>query len=1045
MAPRSGAAAAIVIAIAFAVTAHEASASGLRLVVAPSAGMKTDSAPVRVSIRAPYEERRLRVTLNGLDVSREFPAKDATKRGRRIATLSASHHLRYGWNTLRVVRGAGKQARRETARFRVGRKRPLVGAGRDRTVAVRQALRLDGRTSRPRTAPATRSGMQRGSAAGLRMQWRLVRRPRGSTAELETFASNLQPTAPALQQLDDPDRQPARPLLIPDKPGRYVAELTVIHGGVTSVADRVETTATLATPSVQINTAASQGGYDGIAIGYDGIGPPAPARGEIFSGLPPGNALQAVALDRETLELVSAYQWAPDDSAVSGLTNFINVNDGDNRLIIVTAWKDPRWAGVAGGTPSVALTAAGVLGKIGATALTAADETGYGLARGGQMSWIGVPGFAAGTAWEQTGTQSNAVGQQVGGFTGYLAPDSNDNYAYLAPEPQSFDLGPDGQEVSMQLGGKTFTASLPAGQGGFAAVYLDAKTLGPPSSGLATQTTYQTTNADGSPNLSEMQRMASELQTAQKVLPRALVAVRSIGPVPLAPMGLQPPKYLGPFNQSQADALNAVAASIGALGGLPQLIWGMSTAPAAQNSYSLVGLGGLGTPQQAQGEGTDIGSAASPTPSSTRLQGLLMRDKRQDYEVRGAANTPVSPALAQTLVSQPVAWPYAGSPALSCIGSAQGLGSDPRLAYWQETYDNGRWGEVQDGIRTMAASACAGVSPTEFGQVQAELVKEIGWLINVRSYIGAITQPFTHDGLSSFADLRTITNDIIRAVTPPPQARSGISLWSIFTDALYIAAEFELPGAGMIAAGIDFERDLSATGQGGPTADYGQQITAASDEVGQQLATTLQDAAANSQTLIDIIASDHGRLSTVGELGGCAPGSSGCPAEWQFTQTQQNAASRMYEISAQRQIWGGVLPAAYPYVLMTNSNPGSYGGTFEGPQEQISSIGCGFSLAFIIQKGRKLEALDEPTFLRYGIRQVSNTPFLVFSQRNFKGARERNQDFPPTSLLSRPFGALDPGGDPDKGGLGIDEFQFMVENWPQRTGTTPAMQPWRGC
>jgi len=178
----------------------------------------------------------------------------------------------------------------------------------------------------------------------------------------------------------------------------------------------------------------------------------------------------------------------------------------------------------------------------------------------------------------------------------------------------------------------------------------------------------------------------------------------------------------------------------------------------------------------------------------------------------------------------------------------------------------------------------------------------------------------------------------------------------------------------------------------------------------------------------------------VGTLGGCVAGSSSrCTPQWQFSTADQRSASQMYEVNAKRQSWGGVLPAGYPYVLQTSSDPGSYNGTFVGPQEQISGIGCGFASPF---------PLTAPAFLRWGIRQAGNTPFLVFSQTDFQGLPTGKTNFPPDSLIKTLFQPLDPGHNPDKGGLGLDEYAFMTANWPTTPlpGTkTPIMKPWRGC
>lgn len=65
------------------------------------------------------------------------------------------------------------------------------------------------------------------------------------------------------------------------------------------------------------------------------------------------------------------------------------------------------------------------------------------------------------------------------------------------------------------------------------------------------------------------------------------------------------------------------------------------------------------------------------------------------------------------------------------------------------------------------------------------------------------------------------------------------------------------------------------------------------------------------------------------------------------------------------------------------------------------------------------------------------------------GARTPSTNFPKTALLAPLFAPLDPGGNPDKGGLAFDQFDFMVSNWTYSSAVTrapvPALKQWRGC
>ena len=1034
--------------LAAAGAAPPASAAASRIVLTPQAGAHVTRAPLPIVIDAPYAARSLRVTLNGVSIARAFSAPDG--HGRRRLTASATDALRYGRNVLDVRMTLDGAKRRSQIAFTLSRARPLVGAGPDRRVGVGHAVSLDGTSSRPRTAPASstafagsvRAGGQAGSPAGLAFRWKLVARPKGSRARLKVAPLALQPTGAKPRTL-----QPATPSILTDKPGRYVVALTVVDRGVASLVDTVTVTGVLATPLVPIDTAATVAGRRGIAVGYHpaldgGASPSGP--NEAFYPRGTGNALQMLVLNRSDLSPVATWGGPATTASLAALATQVGTYD-DANLVIITAWADPGWAKV--GDPAYALTAkTGAAGQIGATEIPFPIFYRDPLTHGGQMTFVGVPTFPAGKAWQTAGVVGGAGLSTLNGF---LSPDNNDNYAYLASSPHTYDLGPDGQSVALKLGPSTYTASLPAGQGGFTAVYLDAGTLAP-HAGLGQQT-YTTRNADGTPNLAGMASMTNDLQSAQNAGVPVLVAVRSIGSQPLAQMGLQPPSYSGPFDQAYATALDQLAGLIAQSGGTVQTFAGMATVPQAASSYSLVGANAAPElPSLAQqGLGAEMGTAMTPPPSSARLAGQLTRNRISSYVPVTAANAPVGGALLKTALAEPSAWPYAstsaGQAAIACVGNAAGLGPDPRSAYWIQPYGGSRWEEIQSTVRSLSPTVCpcplngTCVSSRLFGQVQQQLVTEIGWVIDVKGYIASLTAPFTSDGLTSFAELNTITNQVVQAVDPPPAAKPGINILMLFADIADLLDSFDFPAAGTISATFLISGDLFSNTQGGATTDPGEKVVDASDKVGQDLANELQGIAANNDHLVDIVVGDYAKLKKVGTLGGCVSGPS-CPAEWQFTQDDQNAASRMYEVNAKRQIWSGILPSAYPYVLQTSSDASAYDGTFSGPQEQISSIGCDYAQPF---------AVSSPVFLRYGVRAVGDTPFLVFSQTDFQGASSPATNFPKGKLIANLFAPLDPGGDPNEGGLGLDQYTFMTTNWAWTNATKgitlPALKAWRGC
>ena len=1055
--------AAVAFCVAVLVAALLPAGAGARTVIAPKDGQRMESSPVRISLKAPWGIDRLQVRLNGRSVSKEFDAANPDLDGRRCVKVGASHGLLYGRNVLSVAKSRfGEKAKHERTEFRLVRERPLVGAGRDRKIGIGEAIRLNGRASRGLDAPRGRSDRAYeppGSPAGLEMEWQLVRRPAGSRAELTDYPSGVQPSDAEIEDLPDPGSQPARPRLVPDLPGTYVAKLVVSDGSVSSVADRVATTAVLPTPLVPVDTAATVGGQRGIAVGYHPAqqGARAPeGADEMFFPLGEGNALQLVVLGRRTLETIDTWSGPPTAGSVEELTDRLSALD-DSKLAIVTAWQ-ANWDFPA--TDALVNHAGEGVNLIGARELSVREIFAYGLTpnpfepqQRGQQSWVGVPGFSPGDAWE-TGGLANP------GLRGFLSPDDNDNYAYLGPDPMAFDLGPDGQTVSVQVGEQSFEGSLPAGEGGFLAVFLDARTGQPVDLEDLPQgpATYPTRNGDGTPDFDGMNRLIDDLVTAGDSGHPLLVAVRSIGASPLAKMPNQPPGYEGEFDQFYAAAVDELAVGIIGIGGHGQAIWGMSTEPKAQDSYSLVGSNRAALDSvSTEGSGEDAGSQIGPG-GPTRLSGILAQDHASRYVPQMTDDAPPDPDLIQTALAEPSEWPYPSTPgeesAFTCISQAVGLGSNPRVAYWNQTYSDTVWSQKQEAIANLSPSACPGADPADFARMKQNLGQEIGWLIQVHSYLDALAAPFTEDGLKSYSDLTSIATDVTRVLNEEatgPQPGAEVDPMAIVADLAAIVGTFEIPGegeavmakvAGSISSSFLLMSDLNTVGEGnGTTFDWRDSVALATANEESNLADTMTDIAEMRDHVADIIVADYEKLRTVGTLGQCTPAADpdpDCPVAWQFTQDQQNAASRMFEVSAKRQIWGAIMPAAYPWVLRVNSNPETFDGDFEGPQEDIGSVECSFYPVF----QKENETLESPRAIRYGIRQVQNTNFLVYSLENFESDGDTPAAmFPDEGELDPLFQPLDPDGDPDRGGLGLDPYSFMIDNWsPQGM-----VADWVGC
>ncbi len=1063
------------------------------LIASPRPGSRPGS-PVRVVLRVGdgYLPGAVRVALNGRNISSYFRI---VRHGRRASEVSPSQGIRYGRNLLTVtVTPQQGPRRRERVRFTVSRRLPLAGAGPDVRVPIGSAVTLDGSRS------MSRSYGLRGARAGssiLQMRWQLVSRPRRSRARLLGTTRGMS-SLPALRR---PSGGLGHPRLRPDRIGTYRVRLTVGDGR-TSKADFADIQATYASSEVPIDTAVDgtgPGGHklQGIAIGYhpalQGYRQPNAATGEQFYPLGAGDAAQIVVLDRQTLAPVSSQSYpagsgfvAQAQSALSGLSS--------TDLAIVTTWPSAAWStsGQRGaGLVAQQLTAAkGPLGGIGANPITAADAANGRAMEDSTLTWIGVPGFPAGSDWERigggnygSGGPSGSVG---GGLNGFLTLDPAGNYTYLAKVGVPFDLGPDNATTAtMSVGSQTYAGSLPAGSmGGFAVMVLHGGTLAPynlaspAAPGSSTPQVFSTRNANGTANYGAngINAMSQYLEQFQydKIGEPVVVLIRSIG-APFPEEGGQPENnYQGSYDPVLAQAIDRLAFDVASFGGHYEWLIRMATPVAyANQSYSEVGRN-----HTSEGDVTvaDTGSGMTPAPSSNELSGRLERNNLALFAPVQTSNSASVPnPLASVVTSEPVAWPDTKNPAralaVSCLGDAVGLGSDPRYQYWNLQTNPSDWQEKVGEVAMVslagarAQPGCSGLAKAAFGPVQTELGKEFQWMENLESYVINLAAPFGYSGsYAAFTGVQNATQ-AVKAALPLPPSTGSLDGFSITDGILGVAGTLLSGGSFDEAAAIvnvtgyvfglwdAFSGD--ASGSDTPTFAQRNTIDSQGAKIAVAVADRLQAVSAGSQAMTDAIASDYARLKEVGTDEGCVPSGPNdpaCPAGWDITQAGVTATRDAFILSARRAAWAGLLPAAWPTVLYTNSNPNSYNGTFEGPQNLVGGIGCDYAEPFQYPyNGQYSPLLEGQAFLRYDFlsdpssSEGSNTKFMVIANKNLRGASAQFS-FPPSSLFTtnQLFSPVNPE-NVVSGPLGMDEYQLLVDNWQYYGAAGPVRQNWVGC
>ena len=1047
--------------------------------------------PVTVSIRAgdEYLPGAVHVTLNGRDISSYFALPHS---GLRTAQVSPTQGLRYGLNvvTASAVPQIGPRLS-QIVRFYVPRALPLAAAGPDVRVAVGTPVILDGSQSIPRSF-----------GSPLNRAWRLVSKPAGSRARL-TGTGMVHPVI-------TPDKLGAYTVQLKVSDGTLSRS---DDANVTAVYDSAEVPIDTAVDGVGPGGKRLQGiaiGYHPALDGYRGprgaeqfYALPAGDAAQmvvvqrqtlapVFSyAWPAGGLLNGFI--KAGLKLAAQKTCGSNNQSCcgSGMTAC---------LVIVTTWPTASWAvGGAGYVLGQVTGSGGGLSKIGAAAVSSADAAAGMTMEKSTLSWIGVEGFPEGGDWECAGG-GNYGSTTSPGLDGYLALDPAGNYTYIANAGVPFDLGPDSPTTAkMTVGQATYTATLPAGSmGGFAVMVLHAGTLAPynydePSQpGSSQPVVFSTRNADGSPNygaggntytgqggFTGMSLYLERIQY-QKIPEPVIVLIRSIGS-PFTEEGLQPENnYKGSYDVALALAVDRLAFDVASLGGHYEWLIRLATPVSnAHQSYSEVGRN-----HTAEGDITtaDTGTGVIPAVPATELSGQLERNNKSLFAPVETSFSPSIPnPLLPVVTSEPVAWPLSDTAGhrlgVQCVGEYAKLGSDPRFEYWNLETSASDWnGTYLPRVHrvtyadAVAEYGCATLKQTDFKLAKAELTNEFRWMAHLKSYVKDLSAPFGYNGtLPAFTAINTVTQNVKDAL-PIPEGVGGVNGFSLTESILGILGEIigAVTTEGVteyIAAGVDVTAAAFGIGGefSGDAADsaatvFAQRnaIDAEGANIADRVAGRLQAISEGMEGMTAAIASDYDRLKDVGTHEGCVPAvyppnvDPNCPIGWELTTQEVNDVQRAFTLSARRAAWGGLLSTAWPMALYTNSNPNSYNGTFVGPQEQISSIGCDYALPFNV---------TSPGFVRYDFRsdpgssEGSNTKFIVITQANNHGAS--GYSFPPNSLFTNNqlFDAVNPE-NVTSGPLGMDEYQMLMDNYtysgdpqpgPPPKGSGPTRENWLGC
>ncbi len=801
------------------------------------------AAPFRVKLVAPGATD-LRASLNGHAIGGLFAGQGK----RRSAVLAADDGLRFGRNAIRVTAfdryGGGYRTIQRF--FRIGRGRPLVGAGPAASVAAGESIRLDG--------SASRAGHGR-----LALRWRIAAAPKGSHARLAGARGK-------------------RPRLLDAGPGNYRFALRATQGGASAgrgaraskarPATAVDETSRCVRPDVlptgvSISTIGSAG-HPGVQIGSEF---------DEFAGAQ-SNYVQLVVASRCSLKTVSNRSFGADRVSLGELAEAIgSVPSEDFAIVSGGGGRSLNFAEDA--APFAALV--GALEGIGAVY----QNSDFGPIGQGDYSVIGVPGITPGEGTQLFG--GARPGAPAGSIEGLLQLDSTgEHFTFNWPVDRiAFGLGGGSGGTannSIEVGGHTYDGSSLGGIPGFRMVWLD-----PVSLSLLGEETFSVT---------AMPTFAARLQFAEEE--NALIFVYSTGETSFTPANVPP---------SERAALAAVAQRLAGFGANPYAFLAQGN-----GGYAFVGLAGLAE-LRGPNSGLELVPAIAGT-KSPRIEGELGRDEQGDWLPTmdtAVSETPGESGLTQgtitKLLEEPAhEWkPLEPDPELNAqewiyqtIGMAGKAGSETaevdktwgiRATYWDRGFTAAQFNTFRSKLESSMFPACPESEqwadcrkylPSVRKQLEVEFeeveqVKEAFGTTNPKRPGGVLHEAALGEAISFDSVGKYVDQFFVSSSTAP----HGPSTASIAEGAMTIGSgavalvpdigEFASAGTSLFQGFVEIGSSLSNASDGTSLFNPGD-FDGDALEWGEHLESTIISGQASFERVADLIVCDESRLAKAAVL-----------------------------------------------------------------------------------------------------------------------------------------------------------------------------------
>jgi hypothetical protein len=389
-----------------------------------------------------------------------------------------------------------------------------------------------------------------------------------------------------------------------------------------------------------------------------------------------------------------------------------------------------------------------------------------------------------------------------------------------------------------------------------------------------------------------------------------------------------------------------------------------------------------------------------------------------DASAEEAEQSPVTKVLTQA----PTAWPGAGNAsrlaALSYLGTKVDLGPNPRGQYFSSSRDGAAWQLVLGKIPGVAYVSNAQYSSDDLGWAKQQLTEEVGYVIELQSYLAALAKPYQTASPTLWSDFGTVVAQV-NATTANGTTATVLGLAREVLDAaLEIAPVFgKAVEKAAIVSLAAYHVALAVADAAGESAD--ESFSVESAQLASELTNRL-NAAEQEITLAwrKILAADFSKLQTVAT---CSSSDDACPRPddgWSVSLGQQAELKSVLELGFERSLYTRLVPAKYPLALALSS-PGLRSAAIPNAGDWCKPLPPFNGTTGLYSKELHTTAYD-PT--RQDRDVVFHLP-IAFTTGNTTSTWQAAS----WTVFVRMFSPVDPGGDITRGGLGIDEAEFVKD------------------